>query len=102
MEFQYNKGIITYYCNGKKVGTINTTDVYTSIDITNTSIQLWLQNWFYTDFLGNNKRRGYIYDLVVLDDIIHTENYTLPVTYLDKFFYGIVEKDDNGYGILKI
>ena len=96
-EFTYNEGLLTVFLDGEKIGTINT--ISTSISITG-EIQLYLQNWFYVPRLTPNRRRGYLYDLIMFDDVWHTDNYELPRCEILSPAYSLYNKNNEMYGIL--
>jgi hypothetical protein len=97
-EFTYNEGLLTVFLDGVKIGTINT--ISKSISITG-DIQLYIQNWFYIPRLIPNRYRGYLYDLIMFDDVWHTDNYELPTSEILNPAYFLYDKNNEMYGIHK-
>lgn len=97
-EFTFNEGLLTVFLDGIKIGTINT--ISKSISITG-DIQLYIQNWFYIPRLTPNRCRGYLYDLIMFDDVWHTDNYELPTSEILNPVYLLHYKNNEMYGIHK-
>ena len=95
-EFTYNEGLLTVFLDGVKIGTLNT--ISASISITG-DIQLYLQNWFYVPRLVPNRRQAYLYDLIMFDDVWHTDNYELPRCEILSPAYSLYNKNNEMYGI---
>ena len=95
-EFTYNEGLLTAFVDGVKLGSLNT--ISSSISITG-DIQLYIQNWFYIPRLTPNRYRGYLYDLIMFDDVWHTDNYELPRCEILGPTYALYDKNNEMYGI---
>ena len=97
-EFTFNEGLLTVFLDGIKIGTLNTRS--TSISITG-DISLYIQNWFYVPRLTPNRSRGYLYDLIMFDDVWHTDDYELPKSEILRPTHLLYDKTNEMYGIHK-